>query len=76
MVTEPHYNKWQFASAGLELVGKMVVLMALGYGVDRWLGIWPWATMAGALIGIVGGLVKLVWDSMRAFPKSQSKQDK
>lgn len=68
-------NRWHFASAGLELVGKMLVLMGIGYAIDLWLETKPIGTVIGAILGIVGGLVKLVWDSMHAFPASKPRRD-
>jgi F0F1-type ATP synthase assembly protein I len=44
------------AQVGIE----MVVPIGLGVALDYWLGWTPWATIAGAVIGFVGGLVHLV----------------
>jgi F0F1-type ATP synthase assembly protein I len=46
---------------GMAQVGvEMVVPIGLGLALDRWLGSMPWATVAGAVLGFVGGLVHLV----------------
>lgn len=45
---------------GLELAGVVALLAFAGYGIDRWLGTAPWATLSGAMIGIVGEMIKLV----------------
>jgi F0F1-type ATP synthase assembly protein I len=47
---------YAMAQVGIE----MVVPIGLGLALDYWLGWKPWATVAGAVIGFVGGLVHLV----------------
>lgn len=59
-------NPWRSAGAGLELVGVVAVLAALGYAFDRWQGTTPWGVLVGSLVAIVGGLYKLVRDAVRA----------
>jgi F0F1-type ATP synthase assembly protein I len=44
------------AQVGIE----MVAPIGLGVALDYWLGWTPWATVAGAVFGFVGGLVHLV----------------
>jgi F0F1-type ATP synthase assembly protein I len=41
---------------GLEMVAPIVV----GVSIDRWLDVGPWATVAGAVLGLVGGFVHLM----------------
>jgi F0F1-type ATP synthase assembly protein I len=46
---------------GMAQVGiEMVAPIGLGVALDYWLGWTPWATVAGAVFGFVGGLVHLV----------------
>jgi F0F1-type ATP synthase assembly protein I len=46
---------------GMAQVGiEMVAPIGLGVALDYWLGWTPWATVAGAVLGFVGGLVHLV----------------
>ena len=44
------------AQIGLE----MAAPIALGAALDYWLGWMPWATVCGALLGLVGGMAHLV----------------
>jgi F0F1-type ATP synthase assembly protein I len=48
------------ASAGYTLVGAVLVLGALGYGADRWLGTSPWGLVAGLFLGIAVGFYELI----------------
>ena len=48
------------ATASYSLVGAILVLGALGYAVDRWLGSAPWGTFTGLLLGLVVGFYELV----------------
>jgi F0F1-type ATP synthase assembly protein I len=47
---------YAMAQVGIE----MVAPIGLGVALDYWLGWTPWATVAGAVFGFVGGLVHLV----------------
>jgi hypothetical protein len=47
---------YAMAQVGIE----MVAPIGLGVALDCWLGWTPWATVAGAVFGFVGGLVHLV----------------
>ena len=52
------------ASAGYTLIGAIVLLGAVGYGLDEWQGTSPWFLLGGLLLGIVVGfyeLAKVVW---------------
>jgi F0F1-type ATP synthase assembly protein I len=52
------------AGASYTLIGAIIVLGAIGYGVDSWRGTWPWGLVIGLLLGIVVGmweLAKTVW---------------
>lgn len=48
---------------GLELIGTIAAMMAIGWLLDRWWGSWPWLFVSGAVVGIVGGLIKVVRDA-------------
>jgi F0F1-type ATP synthase assembly protein I len=52
---------WQFAGAGLELAGAVLVCMGCGYLLDRGMD-WqrPWGLVGGALIGFAVGMARLV----------------
>ena len=52
------------AAASYSLIGAIGLLGGLGYGLDRWLGTWPWGLVGGLLLGFVTGmylLAKEVW---------------
>jgi F0F1-type ATP synthase assembly protein I len=52
------------ATISYSLIGAIGVLGGLGYGLDRWLGTWPWGLVGGLLFGVVTGLyllAKEVW---------------
>jgi hypothetical protein len=47
--------------AALGQVGlEMVAPIAVGAALDYWLGSMPWITVAGAVFGLVGGMIHLV----------------
>jgi F0F1-type ATP synthase assembly protein I len=48
------------AGASYSLVGAIVVLGGVGYGVDRWLGWAPWGVFSGLMLGFVVGFYELV----------------
>jgi F0F1-type ATP synthase assembly protein I len=48
------------ATASYSLIGAIVGLGGLGYGVDRWLGSAPWGVFVGLLLGFVVGFYELV----------------
>ena len=52
------------AGASYTLIGAIVVLGGLGYGIDRWRGTSPWFLFGGLLLGLIVGfyeLAKVVW---------------
>ena len=52
------------AGAGYTLIGAIMLLGLIGYGIDRWAGTNPWFLVGGLLLGIVVGmyeLAKTVW---------------
>ena len=52
------------AGAGYTLIGAIMLLGLIGYGIDRWQGTSPWFLVGGLLLGIVVGmyeLAKTVW---------------
>ena len=44
---------YRYASLGLALAGGILLFMAAGYALDRWLGSLPWLTLVGTLVGAV-----------------------
>jgi ATP synthase protein I len=56
------------AAASYTLIGAIVLLGALGYFADGWLGTEPWLLIGGLLLGIVVGfyeLARVVWRRTR-----------
>jgi len=56
------------AAASYTLIGAIIVLGALGYAADSWLGTAPWLLLIGLLLGIVVGfyeLARTVWGQRR-----------
>lgn len=54
------------ATASYTLVGGIVLLGGLGYGIDRWRGWAPWGLLVGLSVGVVVGfyqLIKATWRS-------------
>jgi F0F1-type ATP synthase assembly protein I len=52
------------AAASYTLIGAIILLGAIGYGLDRWLGTGPWFLISGLMAGIVVGfyeLIRTVW---------------
>ena len=52
------------AGASYTLIGAILLLGGLGYGIDRWRGTSPWFLVGGLLLGmIVGfyGLAQTIW---------------
>ena len=52
------------AGAGYTLIGAIMLLGAVGYGLDRWVGSSPWLLVGGLLLGVAVGmyeLAKTVW---------------
>lgn len=47
------------AMASYSLIGAIVLLGGLGYGLDRWLGTTPWLLVAGLLLGLIVGFYAL-----------------
>jgi len=48
------------AAASYSLIGAVVVLGGLGYGLDVWLGTSPWCVLAGLALGLIVGFYELV----------------
>ena len=44
---------YRYASLGMTFAGGIVLFMAAGYGLDRWIGTLPFGTVVGTLAGAV-----------------------
>ena len=57
-------NAGSAAGASYALVGSILVLGAVGYGIDKWRDTAPWGLIIGLTLGIIVGfydLVKTTW---------------
>ena len=54
----------RLSGAGFELAAAVVGFTLLGYWLDRHFGIRPWGVLAGAALGMVGGLYNLIRESL------------
>ncbi len=52
----------RLSTVGVALVAATAIGLAIGYGLDRWLGTGPWLTMVFTLFGIVAGFLNLFRD--------------
>ena len=52
----------RLSTVGVALVAATAVGLAIGYGLDRWLGTSPWLTMVFTVFGIVAGFLNLFRD--------------
>lgn len=49
----------------MEMLASIAGLGLLGFAFDRWLGWFPWLTVTGVVVGVIGGLYNAVKKSMR-----------
>jgi F0F1-type ATP synthase assembly protein I len=56
--------------AGAELGGAVLLMVLLGWWLDKKLDTTPWLMLTGAFIGIVGGLYNLYRHGQRFFRKT------
>ena len=52
----------RLSTIGVALVAATAIGLAIGYGLDRWLGTSPWLTLGFTLFGIAGGFLNLFRD--------------
>jgi ATP synthase protein I len=52
----------RLSTIGVALVAATAIGLAIGYGLDRWLGTSPWLTLTFTLFGIVAGFINLFRD--------------
>jgi ATP synthase protein I len=52
----------RLSTVGVTLVVATAIGLAMGYGLDRWLGTSPWLTLIFTLFGIVAGFLNLFRD--------------
>jgi F0F1-type ATP synthase assembly protein I len=47
------------AAASYTLIGSIILLGLIGYGLDRWLGTSPWFLVGGLILGLIVGFYEL-----------------
>jgi ATP synthase protein I len=52
----------RLSTIGVSLVATTAIGLAIGYGMDRWLGTSPWLTLIFTLFGIAAGFLNLFRD--------------
>ena len=45
--------------AGVEVFSALVVGVGIGFGLDRWLGTWPWLFLVFFVLGSVAGVLNV-----------------
>lgn len=50
---------YQHAALGMQFAGGVIVFTGAGFALDRWLGLMPVLTVAGALIGATLGFLSV-----------------
>jgi F0F1-type ATP synthase assembly protein I len=58
-------NAGSAAGASYTLVGAILVLGGIGYGIDRWQGTSPWGLIIGLTLGVIVGFYDLVKSTLR-----------
>jgi F0F1-type ATP synthase assembly protein I len=54
-----------FLTLGLQLAISVVVFLFVGRWLDQEFGTSPWLTLAGAALGITGGLIKFIHTAVK-----------
>lgn len=48
------------AAGSYTLIGAIILLGGIGYGIDKWRGTSPWFLLTGLVLGIVVGFYELI----------------
>lgn len=56
----------RLSGIGFEFAAAVGGFTFAGYLWDRYLGTGPWGTLAGAILGLIGGMYNLIRQTMRA----------
>lgn len=68
---------WALSGLWMEMLASILGLGLLGYGLDRWIGIFPWLTVIGTVLGVIGGLYNAVKKAMGITnPPNRERNDK
>ncbi|WP_424812684.1 AtpZ/AtpI family protein [Roseococcus sp. YIM B11640] len=53
-------STWGFGlRAGVEVVSALIVGVAIGFALDRWLGTWPWLFLVMFILGAAAGVMNV-----------------
>ena len=69
--SSPKHASWGVGfRAGVEIVAALVVGVALGWSLDRWLGTFPWLFLVFFVLGSVAGIMNVyrLFDPKRRPP--------
>lgn len=61
----PSVNLLSLTGLWMEMLASIAGLGLLGFAFDRWLGWFPWLTVTGVVLGVIGGLYNAVKKAMR-----------
>lgn len=59
-----------FLTAGLQLGVAVAFFFGVGYWLDGKFGTGPWGSLAGALIGVIGGSIKFLKEALQLSRKA------
>lgn len=65
---------WRLSGIGAELVGSILGLGLLGYGVDAYFDTDPWGLIVGLMLGMVGGMYNAIQSALAATRPDVAKQ--
>ncbi len=68
-------NLWMLSGLWMEMLASIIGLGLLGYGIDRWVGSFPWLTIIGTILGVIGGLYNAVKKAMGITNPTTKKND-
>ena len=64
------------SSVGISMVASCLIGLAMGYYLDRWLGISPWLTLIFLGLGIVSGFRNVYILTERELRRQQREEEK
>jgi ATP synthase protein I len=64
------------SSIGISLVAAILIGLAMGYHLDKWLGTSPWLTLLFLLFGVIAGFRNIYILTARELKRQQQENDK
>jgi F0F1-type ATP synthase assembly protein I len=65
---------YRYASLGIAFAAGILIFLAAGYGLDRWLGTMPFGTITGTMVGAVLGFLSVYRRVMGDAAKDKAAQ--